>query len=147
MTQFVPVEALVPLEVESGCNYAYLVMQEDSADKLFLAYAAKRDFLSVPLTYKIVCFSSSSVLEVHKMGMDEYLDGFEEDVLIPEPGFYQFETHDDGSDSAEEELDIMLLADPVSVLEIMYERMDKLPEVYHCADAKIALITALSALS
>ena len=146
MTHFIPVEGIAPLAFEPGCDYAYFVMQSAAGEQLYLAYASTRDFLSVPLTYQIICFSCSTVLEIHKMGIDEYLDGFEEDVRIPEPGFYQFEANDDGSDT-DDDMAIFILADRASVLEIMYEHKDVHAEVYHCADAKTALTNLLSGLS
>lgn len=126
---------------------AYLQSNSDSEQSLFLAYSAKRDFLSVPLTYSVIKFSCPSVLEIHQMGLDEYLDGFEEDVSIPVPGFYRFEANDDGADEDENdefELDIIVLVQQNSVVEITYKSMDIMSEVYHCVDAKTALINALA---
>ena len=120
MTHFVPVEGIAPLAFEPGCDYAYFVMQSAAGEQLYLAYASTRDFLSV--------------------------DGFEEDVRIPEPGFYQFEANDDGEDTGDD-MAIFILADRASVLEIMYEHKDVHAEVYHCADAKTALTNLLSGLS
>lgn len=152
MTQFIPVthigsDQISPLQDDSGCDIAYLIMQNESEQSLYLAYSVKRDFLSVPLTYNIVKFSCASCLEIHQMPIEEYLDGFEEDVSIPQPGLYQFEAHDDGcEDQDEEETDILIIVDREKVMELTYEKAERLTDIYHSADAKTALMSALSAL-
>jgi hypothetical protein len=152
VTQFIPVTHIgsvqfSPLQDDSGCDISYLIMQNESEQSLYLAYSVKRDFLSVPLTYNIVKFSCASCLEIHQMPIEEYLDGFEEDVSIPQPGFYQFEAHDDGrEDLDEDETDILIIVDREKVMELTYEKVERLTDIYHSADAKAALMSALSAL-
>lgn len=80
------------------------------------------------------------------MGIEEYLDGFEEEVSIPEPGFYQFEANDDGTEE-EDELDILVLVDRDKVLEITFESKRILSNTYHSANAKVALMAALQQLA
>lgn len=135
------------MEDDTGSDIAYFIMQHESEQTLYLAYSVKRDFLSVPLTYNIVKFSCASCLEIHQMPIEEYLDGFEEDVSIPQPGFYRFQAHDDGSeDHDDDETDIVVIVDREKVMELTFEKMERLSDIYHSADAKTALMSALSAL-
>lgn len=144
MTQFISIESLRSLETEPDCDTAYLVTQTDSVQSLFLAYSVKRDFLSVPMTYSVIRFDCEDVLETHQMGIDEYLDGFEEEVTIPAPGFYKFEANDDGMEPEDTlDLDILVLVSRVSVLEITFQTMEVMSDLYHCADAKSALLRAI----
>lgn len=152
MTQFISVthigsNQIPPMEDATGSDIAYFIMQHESEQTLYLAYSVKRDFLSVPLTYNIVKFSCASCLEIHQMPIEEYLDGFEEDVSIPQPGFYQFQAHDDGSeDQDEDETDIVVIVDREKVMELTFEKMERLSDIYHSADAKTALMSALTTL-
>ena len=142
MTQFIPIEEISPLDTEAGIDTAFFTVKNEATESLYLAYSVKRDFLSVPLTYSVIEFIGSPVLEIHQMGIEEYLDGFEEEVSIPEPGFYQFEANDDGAEE-EDELDILVLVDRNKVLEITFESKRILSNTYHSANAKVALMTAL----
>lgn len=142
MTQFIPIEEISPLDTEAGIDTAFFTVKNEATESLYLAYSVKRDFLSVPLTYSVIEFIGSPVLEIHQMGIEEYLDGFEEEVSIPQPGFYQFEANDDGAEE-EDELDILVLVDRDKVLEITFESKRILSNTYHSANAKVALMTAL----
>jgi len=142
VTQFIPIEEISPLDTEAGIDTAFFTVKNEATESLYLAYSVKRDFLSVPLTYSVIEFIGSPVLEIHQMGIEEYLDGFEEEVSIPRPGFYQFEANDDGAEE-EDELDILVLVDRDKVLEITFESKRILSNTYHSANAKVALMTAL----
>jgi len=142
VTQFIPIEEISPLDTEAGIDTAFFTVKNEATESLYLAYSVKRDFLSVPLTYSVIEFIGSPVLEIHQMGIEEYLDGFEEEVSIPQPGFYQFEANDDGAEE-EDELDILVLVDRNKVLEITFESKRILSNTYHSANAKVALMTAL----
>jgi len=142
VTQFIPIEEISPLDTEAGIDTAFFTVKNEATESLYLAYSVKRDFLSVPLTYSVIEFIGSPVLEIHQMGIEEYLDGFEEEVSIPQPGFYQFEANDDGAEE-EDELDILVLVDRDKVLEITFESKRILSNTYHSANAKVALMTAL----
>lgn len=146
MTQFIPIEEISPLETETGIDTAFFTVKNENTESLYLAYSVKRDFLSVPLTYSVIEFIGSPVLEIHQMGVEEYLDGFEEEVSIPGPGFYQFEANDDGG-AEEDELDILVLVDRDKVLEITFESKCILSNTYHSANAKVALVSAIQQLS
>ncbi len=147
MTQFIPIEEISPLETETGIDTAFFTVKNENTESLYLAYSVKRDFLSVPLTYSVIEFIGSPVLEIHQMGVEEYLEGFEEEVSIPEPGFYQFEANDDGGAKEEDELDILVLVDRDKVLEITFESKRILSNTYHSANAKVALVSAIQQLS
>ncbi|WP_415901014.1 hypothetical protein [Neptuniibacter sp. QD48_11] len=147
MITFSIIKNLSAPEVEPQSDVRYLLRQVGRNQSLVLCYAVKRDFLSVPKTYSILEFSADEVLEVHQMSIEDYLDGFEEDMDIPQAGFYQFDTDDPEEASAddEDETDVLVLVISDSVFEVTYQTLKQHEDTYHCANAEQALIQYLTA--
>lgn len=147
MITFSLINKLSAPEIEPQSDVRYLLRQEGSDQSLLLCYTVKRDFLSVPKTYSILEFSSAQVLEIHQMSIEDYLDGFEEDMDTPQAGFYQFNTDepDEASTNDEDETDVLVLVISGSVFEITYQTLKQHEDIYHCSNAEQALIQYLTA--
>lgn len=147
MISFSFIEKIAAPEIEPQSDVRYLLRQEGRKQSLLISYAVKRDFLSVPKTYSILEFSAEEVLEVHQMSIEDYLDGFEEDMEIPQAGFYQFDTDEpeEASSGDEDDTDVLVLVISGSVFEITYQTFKQHEDIYHCPNAEQALIQYLTA--
>jgi len=131
-------------ETEPHSDVRYLLRQEGDSQSLVLCYAVKRDFLSVPKTYSVLEFVAEEGLEVHQMSIEDYLDGFEEEMAIPQAGFYQFDTDEESEDGDDDETDVLVLVISGNVFEVTYQTLNQLEDVYHSANAEQALIQHLA---
>ena len=126
-----PLHALPTLESEPCCDWAVLTQQQAGQHRVLLAYAAARDFLSVPKTFIMVEFRADAPLEIHQMQRDDYLADIDQTDDAPNNGLFQLAC------DAPPQICVLLVG--TTALEITYETCIEHPHLYHCADAGHAL--------
>ena len=130
---------LPALEIEPASDCSFISHTCDGKTVLTVAYATKRDFLSVPKTYTVVEFrdSDKGPLEFHCLDREEYLEQMELANSWFKPGIYEL---DKGKDYT-----IILLLTHDRALEIIFAKASQRDDVYHSVDAQSALLDALRA--
>jgi len=120
-------------EIEPRCDWAILSRFTEAGQALYLSYAVKRDFLSVPRNFVVVTFIAhgEQPLEIHQMDRAEYFHESQLQHKQTEPGLYQL--------SGEEE-DLLLFIGDHFVLEIACDELRMEKTQYHQQDATQALL-------
>ena len=128
---------LPALEIEPHSDCAFISHNRDGKSVLSVAYATKRDFLSVPRTYTLVEFSGSDKgpLEFHCLDREDYLEQMELANSWFKPGIYEL---DKGKDYT-----IILLLTHERALEIIFANCAQQDDTYHSESASVALLDAL----
>ena len=129
---------LPAMEIEPGTDSSFLSHSPKGESVLTVAYATKRDFLSVPKTYTAIQFKGSELvpLEFHAVSRQDYLEQMEVADSWFKSGLYELEVTKDYT--------ILLLLTNDRALEIIFGSYDVLDDSYHCADSQAALIEYIS---
>ena len=129
---------LPAMEIEPGTDSSFLSHSPKGESVLTVAYATKRDFLSVPKTYTAIQFKGSELvpLEFHSVSRQDYLEQMEVADSWFKSGLYELEVTKDYT--------ILLLLTNDRALEIIFGSYDVLDDSYHCADSQAALIEHIS---
>ncbi|WP_290698395.1 hypothetical protein [Amphritea sp.] len=129
---------LPAMEIEPGTDSSFLSHSPKGEPVLTVAYATKRDFLSVPKTFAAIRFKGSEQvpLEFHAVSRQDYLEQMEVADSWFKSGLYELEVTKDYT--------ILLLLTNDRALEIIHGSYDVLEDSYHCADSQAALIKHIS---
>jgi len=124
-------------EIEPRCDWAMLSRNSADGQRLYLAYAVKRDFLSVPRSFVLLAFiaNGEQPLEIHQMDRLEYSIEAQLQHNEAEPGLYQLDA---------EEGEILLFIGDHFVLEIACDELRVEKTQYHQSDATQALLEWLN---
>ena len=125
---------LPALETEPGTDCTFIGHNPSGESLLTVAYATKRDFLSVPKTYTLVQFKGDKniPLEFHSVSRQDYLEQLELSNSWFKAGLYELEKTKDYT--------ILLLLTNDRALEIILTDFQVGEEVYHSADSQAALL-------
>ncbi|MGX5200464.1 hypothetical protein [Aliikangiella sp. IMCC44632] len=133
-----PFSEFPAIEIEPTSDFCLVNHQRQGGDILLLAYAVKRDFLSVPKTFCISAFSADPGynVEYHCLDKIDYLEQLELAQESVEPGWLELESTENES--------ILLLLTERQAIEIACDNYQVEQAQYHSESALQAILSFIA---